>query len=88
MQADAMHVDRSTPLATPVGFGTHPPKGRGVTSALRVVESFLLSGGQQTARRNAWNAVREDRMRARDRREALSALDSARGRFHQQPTSH
>ena len=41
-----------------------------VAGALRAVESFLLSGGQQTARRNAWSAVVADRQRARDRREA------------------
>ncbi|WP_407639665.1 hypothetical protein [Actinacidiphila guanduensis] len=34
------------------------------------METFLLSGGQQTARRNAWAAVVADRQRARDRREA------------------
>lgn len=39
-------------------------------NALRAVESFLLRGGQQTARRNAWAAVVADRQRARDRREA------------------
>ncbi|WP_299530842.1 hypothetical protein [uncultured Streptomyces sp.] len=42
-----------------------------VTHALRAVESILLRGGQQTARRNAWNAVLEDRRRAKDRVEAL-----------------
>jgi hypothetical protein len=41
-----------------------------VTGALRAVESFLLRGGQQTARRNAWAAVVADRQRARDRRDA------------------
>lgn len=41
-----------------------------VTGALRAVESFLLRGGQQTARRNAWAAVVADRQRAKDRREA------------------
>ncbi|SEF59616.1 hypothetical protein SAMN05216223_101445 [Actinacidiphila yanglinensis] len=41
-----------------------------VTGALRAVETFLLSGGQQTARRNAWAAVVADRQRAKDRREA------------------
>jgi hypothetical protein len=50
-----------------------------VAGALRAVESFLLSGGQQTARRNAWAAVVADRQRARDRREAeheMAALTS------------
>jgi hypothetical protein len=44
--------------------------------ALRAVESFLMRGGQQTARRNAWAAVVEDRQRARDRREAQYELDA------------
>ncbi|WP_202238476.1 hypothetical protein [Actinacidiphila reveromycinica] len=41
-----------------------------MTGALRAVETFLLGGGQQTARRNAWAAVVADRQRAKDRREA------------------
>ncbi|NJP48390.1 SCO2195 family GlnR-regulated protein [Actinacidiphila epipremni] len=45
---------------------THTP----VAGALRAVESFLLRGGQQTARRNAWASVVADRQRAKDRREA------------------
>jgi hypothetical protein len=47
-----------------------------VAGALRAVESFLLSGGQQTARRNAWAAVVADRQRAKDRREAESVLNA------------
>ncbi|WP_405580680.1 hypothetical protein [Streptomyces sp. NBC_01190] len=50
-----------------------------VSGALRAVESFLLSGGQQTARRNAWAAVVADRQRARDRREVeheMAALEA------------
>jgi hypothetical protein len=54
-----------------------------VAGALRAVETFLLSGGQQTARRNAWAAVVADRQRARDRRDAeheMAALtDGKRG---------
>ncbi len=46
-----------------------------VTGALRAVEAILLAGGQQTARRNAWTAVLEDRRRARDRHEAQHALE-------------
>lgn len=46
------------------------------TSHLRAVESFLLRGGQQTARRNAWAAVVADRQRAKDRREAEREMDS------------
>lgn len=45
-----------------------------VAGALRAVESFLLRGGQQTARRNAWASVVADRQRARDRREAEHEL--------------
>jgi hypothetical protein len=51
-----------------------------VTGALRAVESFLLSGGQQTARRNAWSAVVADRQRARDRREAEHEMNALTGR--------
>lgn len=53
-----------------------------VSGALRAVESLLMRGGQQTARRNAWTAVLEDRRRARDRHEAqdvLEALTAAAG---------
>lgn len=45
-----------------------------VTTALRAVESLLMSGGQRTARRNAWTAVLEDRRRAQDRVEAEHVL--------------
>jgi hypothetical protein len=45
------------------------------TDALRAVESLLLSGGQRTARRNAWNSVLEDRRRAKDRVEAERFLN-------------
>ena len=45
-----------------------------VTTALRAVESLLMSGGQRTARRNAWTAVLEDRRRAQDRVEAENVL--------------
>ncbi|MEU1052546.1 hypothetical protein ABZ397_08305 [Streptomyces sp. NPDC005876] len=44
------------------------------TVALRAVESLLMSGGQRTARRNAWNSVLEDRRRAKDRVEAERVL--------------
>ncbi|ARI54911.1 MULTISPECIES: hypothetical protein [Streptomyces] len=47
-----------------------------VTTALRAVESLLLSSGQRTARRNAWTAVLEDRRRAKDRVEAEYVLDA------------
>ncbi|MFE4666885.1 hypothetical protein ACFRI7_18845 [Streptomyces sp. NPDC056716] len=45
------------------------------TTALRAVESLLMSGGQRTARRNAWTSVLEDRRRAKDRVEAQRVLD-------------
>ncbi|MFF1837957.1 hypothetical protein ACFVXE_27655 [Streptomyces sp. NPDC058231] len=47
-----------------------------VTDALRAVESLLLSGGQRTARRNAWTAVLEDRRRAKDRVETEYVLEA------------
>jgi hypothetical protein len=43
-------------------------------TALRTLESLLLDGGGRTARRNAWQAVLEDRSRARARAEAERAL--------------
>ena len=46
-------------------------------TALRAVESLLMSGGQRTARRNAWTSVLEDRRRARDRSEAQRVLEQA-----------
>lgn len=39
--------------AAPVRANTIPT----VTTALRAVESLLMSSGQRTARRNAWTAV-------------------------------
>ncbi|MEU1126591.1 hypothetical protein ABZ371_24240 [Streptomyces sp. NPDC005899] len=51
-----------------------------VTTALRAVESLLLSSGQRTARRNAWTAVLEDRRRAKDRVEAEYVLDAVTAR--------
>lgn len=69
--------------------GHNPPVGHGarratrasavlpsVSTALRAVESLLLSGGQRTARRNAWTAVLEDRRRAKDRVEAEHVLEA------------
>lgn len=61
MSSEPMH---SPHLRTPMG------------RSLRAVESFLLSGGQQTARRNAWAAVVADRQRARDRRDAEYEMDA------------
>ncbi|GGT25367.1 SCO2195 family GlnR-regulated protein [Streptomyces purpureus] len=51
-----------------------------VTGALRAVESFLLRGGQRTARRNAWTSVLEDRRRAKDRVEAQHVMEAVAGR--------
>jgi hypothetical protein len=45
-----------------------------VGDALRVLEGVLLRAGQRTARRNAWNAVLEDRRRAKDRRDAETVM--------------
>ncbi len=58
--------------------GTGPGTGP-VAGALRAVESFLLGGGQQTARRNAWAAVVADRQRAKDRREAEREIAALAG---------
>jgi hypothetical protein len=66
MQVEAVHSGRH-------GVTNHAPS---VTGALRVVESFLLRGAEQTARRNAWSAVLEDRKRAKDRHEAQHAMDA------------
>ncbi|MCL7423613.1 hypothetical protein ACFVP3_21560 [Streptomyces sp. NPDC057806] len=45
------------------------------STALRAVESLLMSSGQRTARRNAWTSVLEDRRRAKDRVEAQQILE-------------
>ncbi|MQY11130.1 hypothetical protein SRB5_12440 [Streptomyces sp. RB5] len=45
-----------------------------VTETLRTLERVLLRAGHSTARRNAWNAVLEDRRRARDRRETEQVM--------------
>ncbi|MFD4263356.1 hypothetical protein ACFWR9_38550 [Streptomyces sp. NPDC058534] len=44
------------------------------TTALRAVESLLMSSGQRTARRNAWTSVLEDRRRAKERTETERVL--------------
>ncbi|OON77711.1 SCO2195 family GlnR-regulated protein [Streptomyces tsukubensis] len=51
-----------------------------LTGALRAVEALLMSNGQRTARRNAWNAVLEDRSRARARAEAEQVLEAVAAR--------
>ena len=45
-----------------------------LTDALRRAESVLLAGGQQTARRNAWDAVCENRRHALDRQDSERVL--------------
>jgi hypothetical protein len=47
---------------------------RSLTTALRMAESVFFGGGQQTARRNAWDAVCENRRHARDRQETERVL--------------
>ncbi|MEU4462154.1 hypothetical protein AB0G20_00235 [Streptomyces sp. NPDC024017] len=47
------------------------------TTALRAVESLLMSSGQRTARRNAWNSVLEDRRRAKDRVETQRVVEQS-----------
>ncbi|WP_406264155.1 hypothetical protein OH779_13660 [Actinacidiphila glaucinigra] len=44
--------------------------------ALRAVEYLLFRGAEETARRNAWSAVLEDRKRAKDRRDAQHVMDA------------
>ncbi|MFG2191248.1 hypothetical protein [Streptomyces sp. NPDC048639] len=53
------------------------------TEALRAVEAVLMRNGQRTARRNAWNAVLEDRRRASDRREVQHVLEAVAHRAPQ-----
>jgi hypothetical protein len=65
-------MSSQTSRVTPSASGTVVS----VAGALRVVESLLLRSGQQTARRNAWSAVLEDRKRAKDRREAQHVLET------------
>jgi hypothetical protein len=47
---------------------------RSVGDALRMAEHVLLRGGQQTARRNAWDAVCENRRQAQDREDVQRVL--------------
>jgi hypothetical protein len=58
-----------------IGRGASARKAT-VGAVLRTVESlFLFQGGQRTARRNAWDAVCDDRRRARARAEATDLLE-------------
>jgi hypothetical protein len=76
MSSEQVHAPLHRPMP-------HHPAARvpytPVKGALRAVETFLLSGGQQTARRNAWAAVVADRQRARDRREAEHEIAALAG---------
>ena len=47
------------------------------STALRAVESLLMSSGQRTARRNAWTSVLEDRRRANDRVETQRVVEQS-----------
>ncbi|WAL95098.1 hypothetical protein [Streptomyces sp. Je 1-369] len=73
MQAAPVRATQVRTTATPVRATPIPS----VADALRAVESLLMSGGQRTARRNAWTSVLEDRRRAKDRVEALRVLEEA-----------
>jgi hypothetical protein len=44
-----------------------------------IFNTVLPEGGQRTARRNAWEAVCADRVRARGRQDAWRELDRAAG---------
>jgi hypothetical protein len=46
-----------------------------------IFNTVLPEGGQRTARRNAWEAVCADRVRARGRQDAWRELDRAAGRL-------
>lgn len=68
------------PVTQVMAAATRPTALPSVSNALRAVESLLLSGGQRTARRNAWTAVLEDRRRAKDRVEVQHVLEAVSGR--------
>jgi hypothetical protein len=70
-----VHITEAPPAAEP-----RTPALPSVAGALRVMESLLLSGGQRTARRNAWTAVLEDRRRAEDRVRAQRVLEAVSDR--------
>jgi len=57
-----------------IGTGLLSGSLRSVGDALRMAESVLLGGGQQTARRNAWDAVCENRRHAQDREDVHRVL--------------
>ena len=53
---------------------------RSVGGALRRAEYLLFAGGQQVARRNAWDAVCENRRHAADREATATALGALAAR--------
>ncbi|QPP09168.1 hypothetical protein G4Z16_25240 [Streptomyces bathyalis] len=58
-------------------------RGTALRTTLRALESFenlLMRRGHETARRNAWTAVLEDRRRAVARTEAQRVLEAAADR--------
>jgi hypothetical protein len=68
---------QAAPVDDMMPTGTRATAIPSFTDALRAVESLLMSGGQRTARRNAWTSVLEDRRRAKDRVEAQRVLERA-----------
>ena len=70
-------IGAGSPAARP---GSVPGSLRSsVGDALRRAETLLWRGGQQRARRNAWDAVCENRRQARDRQEAEHLLGMSAG---------
>jgi hypothetical protein len=60
-----------------------------IASTLRgIIVTMLPDGGQRTARRNAWEAVCADRVRARGRQEAWHELDRTRAGLEPVVRSH
>lgn len=72
----------AAPVNEAMPTGTRATALPSLTDALRVVESLLMSGGQRTARRNAWTSVLEDRRRAKDRVEAERVLERVSSAAH------
>ncbi|QIJ62214.1 hypothetical protein [Streptomyces sp. JB150] len=72
----------AAPVNEAMPTGTRATARPSLTDALRAVESLLMSGGQRTARRNAWTSVLEDRRRAKDRVEAERVLERVSSAAH------
>jgi predicted nucleic acid-binding Zn ribbon protein len=60
-----------------VAIPSFPPLGRAAGQLQRLGLTVLPSGGQRTARRNAWSALAADAATAQARREAELALQAA-----------